>query len=106
MGSNRSHFFNRGFMVMKNAFDERQVDLLRQEYDRLIQKSEQILRLTNDTGQALSDYYQDKKELIVVPEQSDKLKTCRFEYIRYSSSLVDRHFINPILKRKKGLFIT
>jgi ectoine hydroxylase-related dioxygenase (phytanoyl-CoA dioxygenase family) len=95
----RSHFFDCGFTVIKNFFDEKQIGVLRQEYDRLIHKSEQILQLTHDTGQPLSDYYQDKKELIVIPEQSDKLKICRFEYIRYSSPLVDRDYINPLLSQ-------
>jgi len=72
----------RGFCILPQAMNHKTWQILSDSYALLMKESLEILSRVSQSDQSLSEYYKAGGEkLIVVPENGDSDKICRFEYI-------------------------
>ncbi|MBA2652727.1 MAG: phytanoyl-CoA dioxygenase family protein [Tatlockia sp.] len=94
-----AQFNKNGFVLLKNQFNSVALNLLNREYGRLHDRAKSILEYTAKEEVSLEDFYQqNNNELIVVPEASDSLTVCRFEYIRNCSDIFNEVVILKMQK--------
>ncbi|MFT5707342.1 MAG: phosphonate degradation associated HDIG domain protein, partial [Oceanospirillaceae bacterium] len=99
MHDEAEHFQKRGYIVLPQAFDNNELSNLENEVKTLNKHAQSLLNQLSDSNQSLDDFYQENlTELIVVPEQDDPQKVCRYEYINGFSTEI-KHSLVPKLQK-------
>ncbi|MFT5708778.1 MAG: ectoine hydroxylase-related dioxygenase (phytanoyl-CoA dioxygenase family), partial [Oceanospirillaceae bacterium] len=99
MHDEAEHFQKRGYIVLPQAFDNNELNNLENEVKTLNKHAKTLLNQLSDSNQSLDDFYQENlTELIVVPEQGDPQKVCRYEYINGFSTEI-KHSLVPKLQK-------
>lgn len=99
MHDEAEHFQKRGYIVLPQAFDNNELSNLENEVKTLNKHAQSLLNQLSDSNQSLDDFYQENlTELIVVPEQGDPQKVCRYEYINGFSTEI-KHSLVPKLQK-------